>query len=39
MESADETVEGGVFAFSETAHETGQNKMSECTGSAFARNV
>lgn len=29
----------GVFAFPETAHETGQNKMSECTGSAFARNV
>lgn len=38
MESADETAEG-VFAFLETAHETGQNKMSECTGSAFASNV
>lgn len=38
MESADETAEG-VFAFPETAHETGQNKMSEYTGSAFASNV
>ena len=36
MESADETAEG-VFAFPETAHEAGQNKMSGCPGSAFAR--
>lgn len=37
VKSADETAEGGgVFAFPETAHETGQNKKSECRGSALA---
>lgn len=28
-----------MFAFPETAHETGQNKMSECGDSAFASYV